>query len=52
MEITRSNKEINDLLDKCYEAENNGESQYPGMSYEEGIKAAIEWVTGNVSILL
>lgn len=49
MNIERTDQEIYDLLDECSEAENNGNSQYPGMSYEQGIKAGIEWVTGNVN---
>jgi hypothetical protein len=23
-------------------------SKYPGMTYEEGVRAALEWVTGDV----
>ena len=39
-------KEINDVLNQCVEAEETGESRWPGMSYEQGVKAGIEWVLG------
>lgn len=45
--MARTEEEINDLLNKCVDAEDTGESKYPGMTYEQGIKAAIEWLTGN-----
>lgn len=45
-EIARTESEINDVLNKCCEADENG-SVYPGMSYEDGVKAGIEWVTGD-----
>lgn len=47
MTMTRTEEEINDLLNKCAESEDTGESKYPGMTYEQGIKAAIEWLTGD-----
>ena len=45
-EVKRTDKEINDLLDRCAEQEDKGGSRYPGMSYEQGIRAAIDWITG------
>ena len=30
----------------CRDAEDNGESNYPGMTYEQGILAAIDWIQG------
>lgn len=50
MKIMRNEQEIWDLLNQCTKAEETGSSQYPGMSYEEGIKAAIEWLNGNINI--
>lgn len=47
MEIVRTEQEIWDLLNQCADAENDGVSNYPGMTYEQGIKAAIEWITGD-----
>lgn len=47
MNIIRTEQEIWDLLGQCTDAEVTGASRYPGMSYEQGIKAAIEWITGD-----
>lgn len=41
-----SEKEINDVLNKCAESEETGESRWPGMTFEQGVKAAIEWMQG------
>lgn len=48
MNIVRTEKEIWDLLNQCAEVEETGSSNYPGMSYEQGIKVAIEWIIGDV----
>ena len=42
----RTQSEIFDVLDKCAEGFENG-SAYPGMSYEEGVRAGIEWLIGD-----
>ena len=36
--------QINELLNECTDYEEEGTSKYPGMTYEQGIKAAIEWL--------
>ena len=41
-----SDEEINDVLNQCVESEENGESKWPGMIYEQGVKDAIEWMQG------
>lgn len=46
MNTIRTQKQIDDLLNRCLESEETGKSTYPGMSYEQGIKAAIEWLDG------
>lgn len=46
MTVQRTDDQVNDLLNRCAEAEETGESAYPGMTYEQGIKAAIEWLEG------
>ena len=48
MNIVRSEQEIFDLLNLCADAEETGSSIYPGMIYEQGIKAAIEWLVGDI----
>ena len=42
--MERTKQEIDELLDICSEIEEECGSRYPGMSYEQGIKAAIEWL--------
>lgn len=44
-EVYRSDEEINELLNVCSESESTGRSKYPGMTFEQGIKAGIEWLT-------
>lgn len=41
-----SEKEVYEVLDKCSEASENG-SAYPGMSYEDGLRDAINWMNGD-----
>jgi hypothetical protein len=41
-----SDEEIDDVLNGCMEAENSGSSKWPGMSYEQGVAAAIRWMRG------
>lgn len=43
--IERTDEEIDELLDKVVDAFNNG-TNFPGMSYEQGIMEAIQWLTG------
>ncbi len=37
--------EIDDVIQRCYDAQEGG-SAYPGMSYEEGALALLDWITG------
>ena len=46
MGIKRTDTEIDDLLEIVAEHEDEGTVQYPGMSYEMGIRAGIEWLLG------
>ena len=45
MFIKRGKTEIDDVLQKAHEGIEVG-SKVPGMSYEEGVVAAIDWMTG------
>jgi len=45
-EIKRSNEEIDDVLNKTSESVDQGTTRWAGMSYEQGVEAAILWVTG------
>jgi len=46
MIIERKQREIDDLISRALEYVHTGKSKFHGMSYEEGIVAALEWVTG------
>lgn len=45
MEIIRREKDIENLYDWIDEGIEEG-SHYPGMSYEDGIKATLDWLFG------
>lgn len=47
--VEQNNANIDAVLNKCAEQEDDGGSQYPGMSYEQGVKAGIEWLTNSGS---
>lgn len=47
-EIKRTDAEINEQLNKAADGINDG-SQYPGMSYEDGIQQFWLWVTGETN---
>ena len=42
--IVRDDSEIEDLIARCVEAIEHGGSQFPGMSYEDGITYAVNWL--------
>lgn len=39
---------MNELEDWCAEAEDEG-SHYPGMTYEQGVRDTLEWLSGDGS---
>ena len=41
---SRTTEEIENLEDWC--RENGGVSHFPGMTYEDGIASAIDWLSG------
>ena len=45
-EIARTDQDIDDVLQQCSDAENEDKTEFPNMTYEQGVKAAINWVTG------
>lgn len=45
--IEPTQSDIDTVLDKCSESQDIGESRYPGMTYEEGLRDAIEWMQGD-----
>ena len=42
--VVRTQEEIDEVLNRCIEAEASGKSGYPGMRFEEGVKYAIDWL--------
>ncbi len=44
--LAQSDTNIDDVLNKCADAEDEGRSQYPGMTYEQGVRIGIEWLLG------
>ncbi len=44
-------EEIDKQLNKAYDQVDRGGSKWPGMSYEQGVIAAIDWVRGYSSDL-
>lgn len=47
MKITQPQKEIDELVQKCEDKELEGGSYFTGMTYEQGILAAIRWLDGS-----
>ncbi len=47
-EIKRKDADIDDLMNRVVEPVEalQGESDFDGMTYEEGIAAAVNWLTG------
>lgn len=43
--IKRSDDEINDVMNRAAEGMEGG-GRWPGMSFEEGVHQALNWVTG------
>jgi len=47
MPITKpTDEQIQDALDTAFDNLDNDGCPFPGMSYTEGVKAALGWVTG------
>lgn len=45
--IALPNADIDDVLNRAQEAVDGGKSAHPGISYEDGILAGIQWVLGH-----
>ena len=43
----RTPEEVDELMDRCYDSEKIGKSNYPAMTYEEGIAATLLWLDGD-----
>lgn len=45
--VQRTDEEVNALLYEALERVHTGNSKFSGLSYEEGIVAAIDWLNGD-----
>lgn len=46
-QVKRSDEEINRVLNKAAEQEEMGGTRYRGMTFEQGVQAALLWVFGD-----
>ena len=44
--IVRTNEEIDVVMNLSTETINSGSSKWPGMTYEDGVSAALAWLFG------
>ena len=47
MSTDRTEREIDDSINTAYELKDEVGSKWPGMSYEDGVIAALEWIKGD-----
>ena len=45
--VTRTEEEVNEVIDKTAAQDNEGGSRWPGMTYEQGVRNALDWILGN-----
>jgi len=45
--LVRTRDEIDRVIDWTINEEGQGRTRYPGMSYEEGVRDAIDWLLGD-----
>ena len=45
--INRSDQEINDVVNRASGGGVYGRSRWPSMTYEDGVRAAIDWIVGD-----
>lgn len=44
--LARTDAQIDAVLNQAMEISDSGLRAYPGMTYEDGVRAALDWVTG------
>lgn len=44
--MDRTEDEIDVQVNAAITQENKGETKWPGMTYEQGVRAALDWVRG------
>jgi len=47
---TPTSEEIEEQLNLAYEQINEGQSKYPSMTFEEGVRDALSWMQGDAEV--
>ena len=42
--MVRTREQVDDLLQRCGDAEFEGSTKFPGMSYEQGVLYGLSWM--------
>ena len=50
MMIKLTQVQIDEVLNECAKQEEAGGSRWPGMTFEQGVEAALEWVSGDRTV--
>lgn len=50
--MTATKREIEELLGRTYACMETGRSEFPGMNYEDGVRAACEFILGDMNVTL
>ena len=45
--IKRTDEEIDNLMNRVGDQVNKGGSKYPGMTYEDGLREMLDWLTAD-----
>ena len=48
VKVDKTRHEVDQVTNAATEQINSGTSKYPGMTYEEGVRAALDWITGDI----
>ena len=48
VDAVRTSEEVNSVIDAAAVMVERGRSKFPGMTYEEGVRAALDWILGNI----
>lgn len=46
--VNRTLHEIDEVTEAASENINQGRSKFPGMTYEEGVRNALDWIVGDL----
>ena len=46
MRLKRTDDEINKVIQACWDQDDEGESRWPRMTYEQGVAEALRWAIG------